>query len=183
LDALKKTEKLREILSQTSSVDADAAVCLLLRVVDQALTVLLVRRAENPTDPWSGQIALPGGKRSQQDQTLKQTVIREVLEETGITLSDHRQFLGVLPISTSVSGPKLRVLPFIFSIDYEPSVSLNSELQDFFWIQIDKLGEHRQAVDLAFGQLPAFVIKDNIIWGLTYRILESLLEAIDLLSR
>ncbi len=182
MDALKKVEKLKDILSSLSSVDADAAVCLLLRIVGQDLHMLLVRRADNAADPWSGQIALPGGKRTQQDLTLKQTVAREVLEETGISLFYQCQFLGVLPTSTSISGPKLQVLPFVFSISYEPLVRLNSELQNLFWIQVDRLAEHKQVVDLGFGQLPAFVIEDKIIWGLTYRILESFLEAVDLLN-
>lgn len=182
MDAPKIIEKLAEVLNPTPIPDADAAVCLLLKMMDKNLSVLLVKRAQDPSDPWSGQTALPGGKRSQRDLNLKQTVVREVLEETGVNLSNRGQFLGVLPMSTSLRGPKLKVLPFVFYVDHEPLVSLNSELQDFFWIQIERLPQHRKVVNLGFGNLPAFLVEDNIMWGLTFRILESFLEALKLLS-
>ncbi|MCW4053064.1 MAG: NUDIX domain-containing protein [Candidatus Bathyarchaeota archaeon] len=181
MDASKIIDKLAEIFTPTSISDADAAVCLLLKTVDKNLSVLLVKRVENPIDPWSGQTGLPGGKRSQLDLSLKQTVVREVLEEINVNLSNQGRFLGVLPVSTSMRGPKLKVRPFIFSIDYEPLVSLNSELQEFFWIQVDALAQHREVVNLGFGDLSAFVYGDNIIWGLTYRILETFLNALKLL--
>jgi hypothetical protein len=43
----------------TEEQDADASVALLLKIVDQDLAALFVKRVENPTDPWSGQMALP----------------------------------------------------------------------------------------------------------------------------
>ena len=63
--------------------DADAAVALMLNSgMNQNLMVFFVKRVENYTDPWSGQIAFPGGKRSIKDENLKQTIIRETFEET-----------------------------------------------------------------------------------------------------
>ncbi|MCW3980224.1 MAG: NUDIX domain-containing protein [Candidatus Bathyarchaeota archaeon] len=179
---MKIIEQLAEILKPTSIPEADAAVCLLLKTVDKNLSVLLVKRVESPTDPWSGQIALPGGKRSQLDLNLKQTVVREVLEETSVNLFNHNQFLGVLPVSNSLREPKLKVLPFVFFVDYEALVILDSELEDFFWVHVKRLVEYREVVNLGFADLPAFVIGNNVIWGLTYRILESFLEALKLLD-
>lgn len=53
-------EKLAKTLKQNSeSLDANAAVVVLLRVSDQDFQVLFVKRAEKSGDPWSGQTALP----------------------------------------------------------------------------------------------------------------------------
>ena len=68
-----KIENLCKVLKPVSDrQDADAAVALLLKLPDQDLKILIVKRAENPADPWSGQMAFPGGKRDEKDQNLKQ---------------------------------------------------------------------------------------------------------------
>ena len=66
--------------------NANAAVVIILRSNHKDVEVLLVKRAKKITDPWSGQVALPGGKKNSNDENLKNTVIRETLEETGIHL-------------------------------------------------------------------------------------------------
>ena len=77
--------KLSETLKQTSeSRDANAALVLLLRAVDQDFQVFFVNRAKDPADTWSGQTALPGGKREPEDPDIRATVVRETLEETNI---------------------------------------------------------------------------------------------------
>jgi 8-oxo-dGTP pyrophosphatase MutT (NUDIX family) len=73
-------ERLTEMLKQTSEKqDVHAAVVVLLRATNQDFQVLFVKRAENSGDPWSGQTALPGGKRDPEDRNLKETVVRETL--------------------------------------------------------------------------------------------------------
>jgi 8-oxo-dGTP pyrophosphatase MutT (NUDIX family) len=74
---------------------ANAAVSLLLKPRRGDFDLLLVKRVENPSDTWSGHMALPGGKRDPRDGSLKDTVMRETLEETGVAL-DPCGFLGVL---------------------------------------------------------------------------------------
>ncbi|MDH5663747.1 MAG: CoA pyrophosphatase, partial [Candidatus Bathyarchaeota archaeon] len=70
-------EKLSRVLKPVSEgQDGNAAVALLLKPADKDLKILFVKRAENLADPWSGQMALPGGKRDATDQSLKQTVVR-----------------------------------------------------------------------------------------------------------
>ena len=57
-----------------------AAVALVLRATS-GLHVLLIKRARSERDPWSGQMALPGGRRDAVDATLLATAMRETLEE------------------------------------------------------------------------------------------------------
>ena len=96
---------------------ADAAVSLLLRLQEQNLESLLVRRVENPNDLWSGQMALPGGKRDPKDPCLKQTAIRETLEETSIDLTHRCRFLGSLRIIRSEQKPDMKILPLVILLE------------------------------------------------------------------
>ncbi|MFB0501125.1 MAG: CoA pyrophosphatase, partial [Candidatus Bathyarchaeia archaeon] len=126
VDGIKKMSKVLKPVSEGQ--DADAAVVLLLKRVDQDLKVLFVKRAENPADPWSGQMAFPGGKRDEKDQNLKQTLVRETLEETNINLLDRCRFLGVMETLRSKRRPEMKILPFVVLLEHEPSIKLNEEL-------------------------------------------------------
>ncbi|MDH5663869.1 MAG: CoA pyrophosphatase [Candidatus Bathyarchaeota archaeon] len=173
-------EKLSRVLKPVSEgQDAEAAVALLLKTVDQDLKVLFVKRTENPADPWSGQMALPGGKRDATDQSLKQTVVRETLEETNINLLDRCRFLGVMETLTSTPRPEMKILPFIVLLEHEPSIKLNEELERFVWISPEELVRHRGTVKFSFGEFPAYIVGNIVIWGLTYRILENLVHTLE----
>lgn len=141
------------------------------------MEVLLVRRVESPADPWSGQIGLPGGKREPQDSSLKQSVIRETVEETGIDILENCRFLGALPAVASKPRPDLRILPFVVLLESEPRIRLNKkELTDYYWISLDQIEESRGMARPASFETQAFIVGEIIIWGLTYRILESFLQ-------
>lgn len=167
-------EKLSKALRETSEKqDADAAVALLLKPSNQDFRVLLVKRVENPIDPWSGQMAFPGGKRDTRDQNLKQTVVRETLEETHINLLDLCRFLGAMTALRSTRRPEMKVLPFVFLLEHEPSIELDErELEGFVWISMKELVNHRGTARFSFGEVPAYIVGSSTIWGLTYRILE-----------
>ena len=72
-----------------------AAVALVLRVADD-LELLLIKRAKSVRDPWSGHVALPGGRRDPSDSILMETAIRETSEETGVDLATRGRHLGRL---------------------------------------------------------------------------------------
>jgi len=152
--------------------DADAAVALLLKTVNQDFKVLLVKRVENPTDPWSGQMALPGGKRDSKDKDLKQTVVRETSEETNINLLHRCRFLGVMETLRSTRRPDMKILPFVILLEHEPSIKLNEELEGSVWISLGELVQHKGTAKFSFGEPPAYIVGKSVIWGLTYRILE-----------
>jgi 8-oxo-dGTP pyrophosphatase MutT (NUDIX family) len=53
--------------------------------------VLFLRRAEQPGDPWSGQVSFPGGKQDHEDAgSDRRTAARETWEEIGVDLSSPR---------------------------------------------------------------------------------------------
>src|SRR5688500_15080629 len=77
-----------------------AAVALLVRLDEtrQLPTpqLLMIKRATFEGDPWSGHIALPGGRREAGDPTLERTVVRETWEETAIDRERDGRLLGCL---------------------------------------------------------------------------------------
>jgi 8-oxo-dGTP pyrophosphatase MutT (NUDIX family) len=158
---------------------ANAAVALLLKPKRNDFDLLLVKRVENPSDPWSGQMALPGGKREAKDMSLKDTVMRETLEETGITLGKCC-FLGVLDAVRSEPKPVFKILPFVVLLEGEPKLELNrAELETFIWVPYEEVVQSKGAVEFSFGKVPAYVFADAIVWGLTYKILSAFVEAVE----
>ena len=172
-------ENLSHVLNPiTEEEDATAAVALILAPVDRDFNVLFVKRVERLQDPWSGQIAFPGGKRDPADKTLKETVVRETAEETGIDLLNCG-FLGVLKTHISLPRPGMKILPFVILCNDEPLVTLNTEeLEAFFWISLTKLAANRGKISFSFGEFPAYIAGDHAIWGLTYKILEDFFQAL-----
>ena len=70
-----------------------AAVAAVFCAGDHGTELLLIRRAEDERDPWSGHIALPGGRMDPDDRDLRATAIRETREELGFELEGDA-FLG-----------------------------------------------------------------------------------------
>src|ERR1700688_4826856 len=73
---------------------AEAAVALVLAGAAE-LALCVIRRAERPGDPWSGHLALPGGRADPADPHPRAVAERETAEEVGLVL-DERHWLGDL---------------------------------------------------------------------------------------
>jgi 8-oxo-dGTP diphosphatase len=165
--------------SISNEQNANAAVALLLKPRLNDFDLLLVKRVENPSDPWSGQMALPGGKLEPRDTCLKDTVMRETLEETGITL-DKCSFLGVLNAVRSEPKPDFKILPFVIQLEHEPKLKLNrKELEKFIWIPYEEVLLSKGIAEFGFGKVPAYIFADAIVWGVTYKILSDFIKFVE----
>ena len=163
--------------------DANAAVALLLKPKRNDFDLLLVKRVESPSDPWSGQMALPGGKREPKDASLKGTVMRETLEETGVELGECR-FLGVLDAVRSEPKPVFKILPFVVLLEAEPNLKLNkAELETFIWVPYEVVVQSKGVAEFSFGKVPAYMFADAVVWGVTYKILSQFVEAVKEVSQ
>jgi 8-oxo-dGTP pyrophosphatase MutT (NUDIX family) len=161
-----------------------AAVAILL--APEPDSVLLIRRAERTGDPWSGHMALPGGRREPEDSDLLATVLRETREEVGVDLMVE-QLLGGLDdvVPRSPVLPPIAVRPFAFLLPTRPRLALNPEVAAAQWVTIDELlqpgGYHLASLDIA-GQsreVQAYRLEDAVVWGMTERILTGLLQHLD----
>jgi 8-oxo-dGTP pyrophosphatase MutT (NUDIX family) len=157
----------------------NAAVSLLLKPRRGDFEVLLVKRVENPSDTWSGQMALPGGKREPDDLSLKDTAVRETLEETGVALTNC-SFLGVLEPVQSEPLPDFKISPFVVLLDCEPRLKLNkAELETFVWVPYEGVVKSKGTVKFSFGEVPAYIFTEGIVWGITYNILTEFIQAVE----
>lgn len=157
-----------------------AAVSMIIR--DRKFPgVLLIKRAERPGDPWSGQIAFPGGKMQPEDRTAKDTAVRETLEEVGVDLNMAAQFLGYGAVTTTHTGT-MDVVPSVFELKEGVEVKPNEEVASYRWVDLlDILSPAAQAsYQLNYQgktvEMPAYRVGDYVIWGLTHRILSAMLS-------
>ncbi len=166
---------LRGRLKRAEEMDAWAAVAILLREEVDDYETLIVRRAAIPSDPWSGDMAFPGGKKKPGDVSLRDTVAREVQEETGIDLASLT-CLGALPVLFSSIEPERSVLPIVYLYEGRPQIRLNPELVSYRWVHLRELEASRTVAAVKNYEGPVFKLGDDIVWGLTYRMLEKMLE-------
>ena len=165
-----------------------AAVCAVLGGPDASPALCFIKRSERPDDPWSGQMALPGGRVAPTDATPRAAGLRETAEEVGLDLTCFR-YLGSLPPMpiTRRGRPHLGWLqPFVHLCSPElPALRPQpSEVAAALWIPIAHLTdpEHRTAVEIPDGTrrlvFPGIEYGGEVIWGLTYRVLGSLFEIV-----
>jgi len=162
-----------------------AAVALVLRPGDGGeLEMLLIKRAEFDGDPWSGQVALPGGRREPADVSLEQTAIRETWEETSIDIACDGRILGALD-ELSPRIPTLRPLivrPFVAVVVPDVVIVESPEVAAAFWVPLLALRTETAWISAevsAHGHqltVPAFAHGDYVVWGLTERILRTFLR-------
>jgi 8-oxo-dGTP pyrophosphatase MutT (NUDIX family) len=169
------------------AVAARAAVALILREAASGLEILFIRRAEHPHDPWSGQMAFPGGRAEPGEEDLKDTAVRETAEEIGVDLARAAECLGMLDEVRAMARMRpvsLTILPFVFRLREEVAPVLSDEVRSLHWIPLDELlaAERRSVMDYvqegATVQFPCLRVEDVVIWGLTYRMLLGLQERI-----
>lgn len=172
------------VAAEQDGSPARAAVAVTLRPgLGESLELLLIRRAEREGDPWSGQIALPGGRWSPNDTSLLHTALRETWEETGLDLSQAGLVLGTLDElrPRTATLPSIIITPVVVALEVAPPLVLSDEVADAFWVSLDVLRdpartrESHVRVRGATWHVPSFVLGEHVVWGLTERILRQLL--------
>ncbi|MCK4771755.1 MAG: CoA pyrophosphatase [Candidatus Latescibacteria bacterium] len=154
----------------------EAAVALTLIQRDEDLEVLLIKRTDRDDDPWSGQIAFPGGRIETQDSNLQTTAIRETLEETAVDLT-RGELLGELDdLSTSsLFLPPMMVRPFVFGLEQKQPVTPSEEVALHFWVPLAGLLEARVTEDIKVRgfslTVQGYRFGSHLVWGMTERIL------------
>jgi 8-oxo-dGTP pyrophosphatase MutT (NUDIX family) len=164
-----------------------AAVTILLRKSREDMELLILKRAEHPDDPWSGHLALPGGRADHEDGHLAQTAIRETWEETGLKLSLEENYLGRLETLTPGNPrlPRIEITPFIAAIKNISDIrlQLNAEATAATWVSVQRMQasgrdtHYRITRDNIEYKWPAFTSDLGLIWGITERIISSFLKS------
>lgn len=174
----------RRPIEVESTLAKRAAVAILVRLGEKdEPEVFFIQRAVYEGDPWSGQIAFPGGRAEVQDASLVETAIRETFEETEIDLRDRAHLVGALDdlAPLSVHLPPIIVRPFVFLIPESPEIALSYEVETAFWVPLSVLLDRSvwrdttvQARGIEFSRF-AFHHRGYVVWGMTENILSGLL--------
>lgn len=171
-----------------------AAVTLILTELDSQPQVLFIQRAISEDDPWSGQIAFPGGGVEQSDASLMHAAIREAEEEVGLVLQQDQVSARLNDIQGRNNNRNIDLVIscFVFistnAAAQEPRP--NCEVGEVFWIPLQRLSDPQYAFDLqtTYRELPYPAIdlgtgkagQPRILWGLTYRFVQHFQSALGL---
>ena len=164
---------------------AQAAVSLILlhdTAQPESPELLFIERAHSERDPWSGQMAFPGGRYEHGDADLAATARRETLEEIGLELGPQ---IGRVDdtVGRGGAGRRLIVAGFVHEIQQRPVLRANHEVRSTVWIPLPWILAPESAVEYHVkregfeGRFPAFRYRDHTVWGLTYRLLGNLFQA------
>jgi len=167
--------------------DADrrAAVAVVARDDAAGDELLFIRRAEHPLDPWSGHMAFPGGMVDPGDADPLAAARRETREELGLDLDADAVLLGrlsdVKPLSLRAS---LAISPFVFVLRGTPALLPNEEVQEALWIPWRFFADRRNRSTFFWTRngvpvpMPCYKFEDRVVWGLTLRMVDELLELV-----
>ena len=163
-------------------IAAWAAVAAVVRARSDSAEMLFIKRVERTGDRWSGQVAFPGGRKDDSDDSLQRTAIRETWEEIGVDLVAIGEPLGVLSDVAPMSPilPPLAVRPFVFAAPAVVDVGLGHEVAEVFWIPLDVLLDEGSRVQTEVAlpegsrRVDAIVYSGHVIWGMTYRIISEI---------
>lgn len=157
-----------------------ASVAIVLAGDCEARSVCFVERASRPGDPWSGDIAFPGGWAKHEDESLRAAAMRETHEEIGLALADAHHVGDIAPmrIPRVRSGIGLLGTSVFYVGESRPGLHLEQrEIADAFWVPIAHLHhpDNRTVVHWSRSgpprPRPAIMFDGRVIWGLTYRVL------------
>ena len=164
------------------------AAAVLMPLFERAgeLHVVYIRRSDHVAS-HRGQVAFPGGRVDAVDATLLDAALREAHEEVGIH-PPTVEVLGAMPtMHTTTSG--IVVAPFVGVIPADaPLRPQESEVAEIFDVPLRALSDPRYRGDYEWksegpagrsAKFPAILYGGQVIWGLTLRITQNMLDLLD----
>ena len=155
-----------------------SSVVVLIHFTRHSPHVLLTKRSANLRS-HSGEISFPGGRYTQEDETLLNTAIREIGEEIGIKLTTD-DILGCLNVVKTLTSNFL-IIPFVSVLQHiDQPVPFADEVEAVLDIPLVSLLSTMSAdtEHVSIDELYKFNYDSNLIWGATARILKQLNEFI-----
>jgi 8-oxo-dGTP pyrophosphatase MutT (NUDIX family) len=181
-------ERIRQKLSRyaatrlaDSSSLKHAAVALILR---ENAELLIIRRAEQPKDPWSGHLGFPGGRLEPRDLSPERAAVRETEEELGIALDRYARRLGSLSEIRARSLNErlpLSIFPFVYELLEPVPVQENAdEVARACWVPLTYFANKSNRKTMPHPRDPRHVMAcyplgDRALWGMSLAMLDELL--------
>jgi 8-oxo-dGTP pyrophosphatase MutT (NUDIX family) len=157
-----------------------AAVAVVVHDAVSEPEMLFIERAQHPGDPWSGQMAFPGGRVDPGDRDARAAAERETLEEVGLSLTgaEHLGRLDDLHAGVRLVSP-LVLSAFAYRIAMRSALTPNHEVAAALWVPVRTLLDPARSVRHRWGptRWPGICVGEpdrHVVWGLTYRLLQDL---------
>jgi len=165
-----------------------AGVAMILAGEGRDLDVLFIERAQHPADPWSGQMAFPGGRVDPGDDGPEAAALRETHEEVGIDLRPAER-LGQLDDRDASPGRvgTLILSAFVFRLPSRVAVRKNHEVREVLWVPLAVLVDPARRVvhpwppAAPLGEFPGILVGEpgrHVVWGLTREVVLHFLEVV-----
>ena len=159
-----------------------AAVLILLHETSEDLNLIYCLRSNNlPTH--AGEVAFPGGKREEKDETLRKTALREAQEEVNLELKDV-EVLG--EISSVQSRFGLSVTPYIGILKSNTLIADGKEIAEVFSVPLNFIKNNMQKEQKSENWdnkkvfFPFFEFENKMVWGLTAYMTVEFLKLLDI---
>lgn len=173
---------------QAAMIDGQrAAVAVVFRPGERGTELLFIQRATKHTDPWSGQMAFPGGRIEPTDEDSHAAAERETWEEVGLDLSPAERLGSLNDLDGGRGGNNLAA---IHAHGYwlpgpAPRLVMNHEVDDVLWVPLAMLADSSRYIDhyyaLSDSTWPGIQLDKagQVVWGLTLRFLSDFFARIE----
>jgi 8-oxo-dGTP pyrophosphatase MutT (NUDIX family) len=181
-------EKLRSALATHVSYQITeegltrAAVLVPLFCKDGELHILLTRRSSSVRH-HKNQVSFPGGVCDKEDCSLKDTALREAMEEIGLK-RDDAEVLGQLD-DVVTKSTRFVISPFIALIPFPYRFNVNGrEIDQMLEVPISHIRDKTNSwteypiVDGVKRTSHYYRFQENVIWGATARVVDALMELV-----
>ena len=170
-----------------------AAIAIVIREHNNQYEMMLIERSQLESDPWSGQMAFPGGKIDAVDSDARAAAERETHEEVAVKLQPT-EYLGQLDDMYGIKvrqTHKVLLSSFVYFIERDVQPAANYEVADIVWVPINYFTDEKRISMVIHPRdksmkLPGIRIDGSntnpprIVWGLTFRVIMSMLRAANL---
>lgn len=146
-----------------------------------------IRRTERDDDPWSGQMAFPGGRADESDPTPAATAERETSEEVGLQLQAVGRLgaLSEVPLRRIANNDSV-LSPFVYYCGPQvPTLRPDPrEIAAAFWIPVAHLWDPAHLTEVPWihegtaMRFAGIAHGPDVIWGLTHRVLTSFADLV-----
>ncbi len=169
-------------LNGNSSTAKKSAVLILLFHEDEKLKVILIRRSFY-VGVHAGQIAFPGGRFEEEDIDVKNTALREIQEEIGVT-KDQIEVLGRLS-DIYVPPSNFMISVFVGFMDQKPVFKpderevaeiIEVDMDEFFTENVIQEKEFVVPSNNYSVKAPYYNVPKAEVWGASAMVMTELLD-------
>jgi 8-oxo-dGTP pyrophosphatase MutT (NUDIX family) len=174
---------------QLDPLPRESAVVIVLHPLGNDAGLTLIQRPVY-NGVHSGQMAFPGGKKDEGDESLLHTALRELQEEVGLQLPIEKKYFGLNEIFIPPS--RMLVQPFATVLEESPVfIPKEDEVAALVPIPLSHFGANMKTEKMEIFMphiqetktVPAIRYEDYFIWGATAMMLFELRDRLDLKNK